>query len=601
MKTINDVHQQFAAYFNSKILEQYAYLLSRKISEGNICLPLNELTEEELRLLKELYNDAIPTIKELSNVPLVDADNSGKQPFVIHNQKLYLQRYFVYETILLNRIKDFVGLEAFVYEERKNKLAEQSQFIEALFREEKAAIQHNATDQTNWQLAAAITGVLNNFTIITGGPGTGKTTTVAKILAILFTLNPALKVALAAPTGKAAARMAESLKNAKLAVDEQIVQRFQQLVPSTLHRLLKTDYGTPHFKHNKHNPLNVDVVIVDESSMIDVALFAKLMDAIGPATRLILLGDKDQLASVEAGSLFGDLCQALPALNLFTAERMELINSFIDDAGKKIKQPPVANGNAHPLFQHIIELQHSHRFSDQEGIGKFSKAIINDDVAVIESFFGTSADNKVTIDHDYSISIFNDFIEGYTDFIKEKDIATALKKLNKLRVLCALREGGQGLHAINKRIEDRLQQLKLIRRPGEFYEHRPIMVTSNNYELGLFNGDIGIIRNNEKGIAMAWFEDSEGNLKTVLPGYIAQAETVFAMTIHKSQGSEFTNVLMVLPARGAINLLTRELLYTGITRAREKLVVQGSKEVILNASKQQVKRTSGIIERFTES
>lgn len=597
MKTINDLHQQFAEYFESETIKPYAYLLSKKLQEGHICLSLDK-PGLKAELLPSDYKFSLVSTEELKNETLVSDENSIKQPFIINNNKIYLQRYFYYETLILNRIQQFVTDEAANYQERIKLLKESRDFIARLF-EPKNKVQ-NPGHNTDWQLVAALIGVLNNFSIITGGPGTGKTTTVAKILAILFKTNPTLKVALAAPTGKAAARMAESLKKAELPVDDTVVEKFQALEPSTIHRLLKTNFGTHHFKHNKDNPLNIDVVIIDESSMIDVALFSKLLDAIGPSTRLLLLGDKDQLASVEAGSLFGDLCVAQVALNLFTKEKATFFNSFITDPLKKIETVNVIASNTHPLFQHIIELKYSHRFNSNEGIGKLSKAIIQNDVQALESFFETYNDEMVTIDTDYKDTVFNEFIAGYRLFIDEKDIKEALKKLNNLRVLCAVKEGAHGLYATNKRIEDWLQKEKLINRSGEFYENRPIMVTSNNYELGLFNGDIGIIRKNGKDIPMACFENSEGEIERVLPGYITQAETVYAMTIHKSQGSEFDNVLVILPENVDIQILTRELLYTGVTRAKKHVTVQGKKEVILNTAAAQVTRASGIIERFID-
>ncbi len=246
-----------------------------------------------------------------------------------------------------------------------------------------------------------------------------------------------------------------------------------------------------------------------------------------------------------------------------------------------------------------MELRRSHRFRDEEGIGKFSKAIIHNDVPGIESFFEVD-DKQVEIDLQNDAEIFMNFIEGYSVFIEEPDTLSALKKLNYLRVLCAVREGTQGLYALNKKIENYLWRKNYLDISGEFYENRPVMITGNNYQLGLFNGDIGIIRKNEKGVPMAWFENADGTLKSVLPGFLSQIETVFAMTIHKSQGSEFNKVLIVLPEREDVNILTRELLYTGVTRARQKVIVQGKKEVILNAAKGQVKRTSGIAGRFID-
>ncbi|HJT73676.1 MAG TPA: exodeoxyribonuclease V subunit alpha, partial [Chitinophaga sp.] len=446
----------------------------------------------------------------------------------------------------------------------------------------------------------AITGVLNNFTIITGGPGTGKTTTVARILAILYLLDPQLKVALAAPTGKAAARMAESLRNATLPVAEEISEKFKTLSPSTIHRLLKSKRDSPYFVHDATNPLNYDVVIVDECSMIDVALFAKLLDAIGPDTRIILLGDKDQLASVEAGSLFGDLCQAQDTLNLFSAERIALINSFITNPGRQLPASQVTTDTGHPLFQHLVELRRSHRFTGHKGIGKFSKAIIANNQEALQGFLIPGADEQVVINQEYSKELFEQFVTGYSAFIVEKDIRAALQKMNDLRVLCAIRDGDEGLYAINRDIEKILHDKRLIRVNATFYENRPIILTRNYYEHGLFNGDTGIIRYDEDGTLMAWFEDSNGDLKAVLPGYLTEAETVFAMTIHKSQGSEFREVLVILPRAADIPILTRELLYTGVTRAKQKVYVQATAGVLSQTAARFVERASGIGARFME-
>src|SRR5690606_22947762 len=188
-------------------------------------------------------------------------------------------------------------------------------------------------EAVDWQYVATIFGLFNNFTIVTCGPGTGITTTVSKILELLKTINPDIRIGLAAPTGKAAMRLSESLQGAQ---------------PTTIHRMLKTVYGSIHFKHNQQNPLKYDIVIIDEASMIDVALFAKLLDAIGTNTRLILLGDKDQLSSVEAGSLFRDLCQTQEKVNLISADKIELINSFIVNNGCKITEKFIPKELLHP-------------------------------------------------------------------------------------------------------------------------------------------------------------------------------------------------------------------------------------------------------------
>ena len=591
MKVFNNVHQQFAEYFSSENLRPYLYLLSKKMSEGHICIDPEEI---EMSDLDNLY----PLPKRFPKYEKLVSDGSKTEPFIIYNHRLYLHRYFRYESIIADSIRQFIKNEEEQIESNEKLLKEHSSFIKELFSVQQKP---EADVRINWQLIAALSASLNQFTIITGGPGTGKTTTVAKILAILYSINPALKVALAAPTGKAAARMGESLKNAttnaNIGMSDAVKKGFETIVPSTIHRLLGYQPHSIYFKHDQNNPVNYDVVIIDESSMIDVALFAKLFLALGPETKVILLGDKDQLASVEAGSLFGDLCQAQEKLNLFPPERMEFINSFIEDKSQQLPESYISK-TGHPLAGHVIELQVSHRFSDDEGIGKFSKAIIQNKPQIISDFF-KNLDEQVQVDSTYSDKIFQNFIAGYKTFIEEKDILEALKKLNNLKVLCVIREGEQGLYAINKKIEQYLIKQNLINITGDFYYNRPVMITSNNYELSLFNGDIGLVRADENGELKVWFED-KGNLLSFSPSYVSNAETVFAMTIHKSQGSEFDKVMVILPDMEDVPLLTRELLYTAVTRAKSKVIVQGEESAILKAADSYVKRGSGIIQRFNQ-
>ncbi|MBS1563163.1 MAG: AAA family ATPase, partial [Bacteroidetes bacterium] len=285
MQTLNDVHQQFAEYFAAAELKPYAYLLSKKLSEGHICLHLDKIGALA-PALSPAYELPRPGAGRLRYHPLVGDEQAQNAPFILSGERLYLQRYYRYESIFLERIYRFLEAEKQTLAARQELLRGQEALVKMLFKTDSKP--SGEGEQTDWQLAAAITAVLNNFTIITGGPGTGKTTTVARVLAILYATEPALKVALAAPTGKAAARMAESLRTAKLPVEETILEKFRALEPATIHRLLRWKRDTPYFLHNSESPLRYDVVIIDECSMIDVALFAKLLDAIGPGTRLIL-------------------------------------------------------------------------------------------------------------------------------------------------------------------------------------------------------------------------------------------------------------------------------------------------------------------------
>ncbi|RYG50456.1 MAG: exodeoxyribonuclease V subunit alpha, partial [Chitinophagaceae bacterium] len=405
-----------------------------------------------------------------------------------------------------------------------------------------------------------------------------------------------LALALAAPTGKAAMRMAESLIKTNLPLPESIKQQFAALQPSTLHSLLKREKDSPYYKHNRENPLPYDVIIIDEASMIDAALFAKMLEAIAPSSRLLLLGDKDQLASVEAGSLFGDLCRIKGVLNRVGEEKAGVINSFLLSEEQHVVGID-STLSAHLLAEHITELRFSHRFQGEEGIGRLSKAIIQNSETDIAHFIAHPT-HDVQIDQQYDEKVFHSFIEGYEAYICEENVQAALQKLGALRVLCAVREGEKGLYQTNRKIEKYLTKQRWLDISTPFYENRPIIITRNYYSLGLFNGDIGIVRTID-GETKVWFETSEGGVRGIAPVYLQDVETVFAMTVHKSQGSEYDRVLLVLPDSPHLPLLTRELLYTAVTRAKTIVVIQGRADVLYQCAKGQVKRASGIAERFT--
>ena len=595
MNITDDIHRQFAEYFEEPAIWPYAYLLSQKLTEGNICISVDDVPEN---LNSTPYSKSI-TAKELISLKhLVSKQDVLTTPFILHNERLYFQRYFKYETSIIHKLNDLIAAEKTVLANRMSQLESQRTLIQSLNTDYKL---DNLTpkEKVDWQLVAVTQALLNNFTIITGGPGTGKTTTLAKLLIVLYALEPNAKVALAAPTGKASMRMLESLKSSTLNFTEETKAKIGQLVPSTIHSLLGYKRESVNFKHNAENPLPYNWVVVDEASMIDVPMFSKLLAAIGDNTRIILLGDKDQLASVEAGSLLGDLCQTLPSLNQFSNETAQWINTFITDDDRKINAEFI-NDTKQLLAGHIIELKYSHRFNSQGAIGKVSRAVIEGDLEGLKSLIGAPTASNVTFDFEYKEEILSKFVEGYEAYINEHDKAEALKKLNQLRVLVAVRESNRGMKAINKFIELHLRKKGLLKPDGDFYENRPIMVTRNMYDLELFNGDTGIMRKDASGNMKAYFEDPKGGIKSVLPAYLTYSETVFAMTIHKSQGSEFNNVLVVLPEGTSNALLTRELLYTGITRAKDHITIQGKQDTIDYAVSTCVKRISGITGRIDQ-
>jgi exodeoxyribonuclease V alpha subunit len=595
MNTQLDVHRQFASFFGDLGLQPFAYLVSKRLHEGHICIENDEVNQTNNEIPNDLSQFAANPIDYKQ---WVSSSLDPIRPFVVHKNQMYLHRYFNYETKILKSLGRILKSEANALQNRMIELASIKSFLNPLLADYNLS-NLPVLEQTDWQFVGAIQGFLNNLTIITGGPGTGKTTTVAKILAILYHINPNCSVALAAPTGKAAVRMAESLKNTNLNIGDKIREKFNNLLPSTIHRLLQSIPNSIYFKHNADNPLPYDVVIVDEASMIDVAIFSKLLDAVANGTRFILLGDKNQLASVEAGSLLGDFCKSLGTINQFDSNIASFINQFVIDDTRKIGNSNISESN-HPLSGHVIELMMSHRFRSNSGIGQLSKAIINNDQSVLKIWINAPKQPPVQLDLNGSGSLFEDFVYGFEAYIKEPDIAKALKKLNSLRVLCAIRESDFGLNTINKKIEKILQQKKLINTSDDFYENRPIIVTKNFAELNLFNGDVGIIRTDENGIKKVWFENPDLSIRGVLPAYIANMETVFAMTIHKSQGSEYNKILVVFPNNIDNKLLTRELLYTAVTRAKDELIVQATEEIVLKTASESVRRASGIMHRFDE-
>jgi len=407
-----------------------------------------------------------------------------------------------------------------------------------------------------------------------------------------------LKVALAAPTGKAAARINETLKvfkNEK--ASEEIIDKIQNLNASSIHRLMG---GYQKFEHNQNKLLPYDVIIIDESSMIDAALLAKLMCAVNDKSRLIMLGDSNQLSSVEAGSIFGDLCQTRgDNKNRFSKEYINYSNQFITD--NLLTGDNIIKADENLLTDCIVELEYSHRFENTKGIGKFSKDVINGidthldeykQVVDIDRFVKILAPKELNLDN--SSNDFTKLIEGFRDYINKEAIKDVLNELSKVKVLCAIRDGKYGVYNLNQMIE---KHLGLKKENEVFYHNQPILITANNKELGIFNGDIGIIRKNTDDTKMAYFE-IDGEIKAISLMYITDYETAFAMTIHKSQGSEYTNVAVVLTSNEQNKLLSRELLYTAVTRAKEKVFIYSSDEILKKTIATKVKRVSGITIRL---
>ena len=536
-----DVYRIFSDYFNQfqPGLGILAGALLKRLDEGHMCLDLKTLDDDH-------PEEALPAGILLPG-PYVSHDPSALKPFIVYLGNLYFQRYFLYETNIEQKIRQLIAEGSKLRNQRIRELEPLQPLIKELFKENAEAFRP---------------ALLGNFCIITGGPGAGKTTLAREVLRVLYARQPDLKVALAAPTGKAAARINESMTVLR--------QQIPGLpMASTIHRLLGSVNGSIFFRHDEENPMNHDITIVDEASMIDGALMAKLLNATSPEKRLILLGDKDQLASIEAGSVFGDLCKT--------------------------------EGTGSVLDGHVIRLTKSHRFDADKGIGLFSRSVLAGDSDCIVRTMD-HPDDALSIDTTYDDKLFHEFAVMYRDYITEPDIATALEKIGKIRVLCAIREGEHGVYQTNRRIAGYLCSLKLPIEPSAgFYHNQSVMVTSNMYALKVFNGDVGIIRRDplDPGNRLyAWFPGPDGNLMRILPGYLTHWETVFAMTINKSQGSEFENVLVLLPDNKDVRILTRELLYTAVTRGQKRVLVQAPQDVLEETVRKRISRVSGLANRL---
>lgn len=471
-------------------------------------------------------------------------------PLVVEQDRLYLHRYWFYENRLAIQIKAMSQLSG----ARGQKI---TAHLATLFDKYFGP----STGEIDWQREAAKMAVKQSFCIITGGPGTGKTTTVVKILALLQELaEQPLVIALAAPTGKAAMRLQESIGFSKAALPcpETVKSHIPETV-TTLHRLLGAMPPSPYFRHDAATPLVYDLVVVDEASMVDLALMSKLLDALKPGARLILLGDKDQLASVESGAVLADLTTALP--------------------------------------EYTLELKKSHRFD--ETIKRLAVAVNLQQEDVAWQILHEGNENIAMLDQDLI-----DYVAAQqTDYLRLIKTGAGFDEIyrafSRFQVLCSNREGKNSVSDINYRVEQKLSGQKLINLSGLWYSGRPVMVTQNNSALHLYNGDIGICMpdKDQSGKLIVFFQRADGSVKKYLPGRLPHCETVYAMTIHKSQGSEFEEVLIILPE--AINpVLTKELLYTAITRARKtvKLIADGA--VFAGTVRQKVKRVTGLVDKF---
>jgi exodeoxyribonuclease V alpha subunit len=596
-------------------------VLSELEGRGHSCVPLADLADPAalLGLPEEEWTELAAAIKPLPKnakgwiAQLAACEQIWRvgdldygQPLVLDGDaldaRLYLRRYWRDETTVADSVR------ARARERKPVDAPTVRGWLDLLFTTQRA------TEKPDWQKLACAIALRGRVAIITGGPGTGKTYTVARLLALLFATAPDAarqRIALAAPTGKAAARLKQSIDKALGELADKVGAQLplreltaRMGAARTLHSLLGARPDSRAFAHHRGNPLDVDVLIVDEASMVHLEMMASLLDALPTSATLILLGDKDQLASVEAGAVLGDLCHDAQAGN-YEDETVEYVRAA---SGEEIPADFVHPGSA--LAQQTVMLRHSRRFSGP--IGQLALAVNAGDVEAAGAVLRAPGAPEVEgagavrwIEHAQQQHAIALALEGYRPYLKllaempegahEDWVRAVLQRFEAFRILCAVREGEWGVGGLNTAIEQRLDHAGLIRRSGDWYVGRPVMVTRNDYSTNVFNGDIGLTLADpaRPGSLRVYFLEGD-KVRSVLATRLRHVETAYAMTVHKSQGSEFAHTVLALPKEGGA-VLARELVYTGITRAsREFTLLTPVPAVLGEAIGRRTHRASGL-------
>lgn len=566
-----------------------AAILAERNTQGDTCLDIATLNNNPPFVDSE--NKPLTNMPDFGNCQAaLNCNFVGKpgdyQPLILDGSLLYLHRHWQEERIISEALKKrfkTVEFDEKYLQKKLNELFKPLSEQDDPFRQKLAA-------------AMALTGQL---TIITGGPGTGKTTTVTRILAMILEQNPDMRIRLAAPTGKAAARMNESFSNqcAKLKKQQLDTTRIEQILKaSTIHRLL----GWRHdgFEYNENNPLPCDCLLLDETSMVDQGLMAKLLCALPDSCRLILLGDRDQLASVEAGSVLGDLSGHGTTLTL-SQERANALSSIVG----KLPTDLIADDTPE-IADHIAELTFSYRFSKGGGIGQLARAVNEGNT---ENAIALLHDNNAEAQQQLSwleasgqqpgSKIIDWAIEHYEAIFNANTVHEALEIFESSRILTAMRIGPWGEQGIRERIEARLNSsghTHIIN--NQPYKGLPLIILKNDLETGLFNGDTGIFWKDRNGDIKAWFP-MDGKLVAFTQHQLPHWQPAWTLTVHRSQGSEYENILLVLPPEES-SVVSRELIYTGITRAKSCCSISASTNQFAAAIKYRVKRISGLSKRL---
>ncbi len=557
----------------SQQLALAAALVSRHTGEGHVCLPLDRFAGRTLFDDQSTQGWRAPAFAEWREALLgsgVVGEPGASKPLILDPAgRLYLHRLW----------RD----EAEVARDLIARAAPRADIDPAAVHGPLRRLFPGTDPGSVGQRRAAAVAALHGLGIICGGPGSGKTHTVARLLALLMELSGErpLRVALAAPTGKAAQRLAESLRRAATTLPAG--DRLPSNVP-TLHRLLglRPDGSA---RHDADHPLACDLLLIDEASMVDLPLLARTLRALPATARLILLGDPNQLASVEAGAVLGELCVGAGGYSLNAAARIETATG-----------DPAPGGGPGGVTDAVVLLDHSYRFAGGGAIGRLAAAVNAGDAQGALAVLRDGGDvqfDALDTPTQLNARLATQIGPALQALFEMSDPATALARLGEFQVLTALREGPFGVAGVNAAIERALHRRGLIRGQAAHYPGRPLLIGSNDYALGLFNGDLGLLLPDPLGELRAWFAGAEGGPRALAPSRLPAHESAYALTVHKSQGSEFTRVLLILPPQPN-PLLTRELIYTALTRARQGVTVWGSEATLVAAIGRRLERDSGL-------
>lgn len=642
--TMRDIDIYFAAFICETAgtadpgLYLAAAMASWAVGRNNICFDMAAYAGQEFPPQDEREHNAdfivLPEyetwVESLRQYPSV-IGFAELNPLVVDGTRLYLKRYWDYETSLSDAILARSHVNP-AYEQCKPQV---KAWLEACFPTQAAG-------RTDMQKMAAFAALRNRISIISGGPGTGKTFTAARILALLIErelhAKPGHKprILMAAPTGKAAARLKESVQAAKNAPRESVTcmnipQQIKDLIPEdaqTIHRMLGAIPGSSRFRHRADNPLTADILLIDEASMIPLPLMTRIFDAMPPESSLVLLGDMNQLSSVEPGYVYGDICAAAQP-HCFTGN---FIREYAEVIGSTDAEN-LADSQATAISDSAVQLTESRRFPPGSPIDLISRAVnsANSSEAAETAFeLVKSADDQTVVFTQIPSALYNTdrrvmsalrnlIIDNFRAYLNAATPAEAFREFDRFRILCALRQGPFGVVELNRIVEEVLSFRHTrsgtaaqsgINRPIEpeqqYYHRQPIMILRNDYNLKLFNGDIGIIYEveAENGTELRAFfrlpsetPEAGEQIESFSLAALPEHETVFAMTVHKSQGSEFNRLLFVLPPEGG-RIVTRELIYTGITRAKEQVMLWTDEAAFKLAVQHRTERSSGLQEKL---